>query len=73
MDYSDSFDDVFKAYTTRYDLVKVKVTNMGSTFDLTYNVMLKDASKEKEFIDTLRERNGNLPIMCSKIVGTDTF
>ena len=35
-------------------------------FRLTYNVTLKDATKEKEMIDRIRERNGNLEIMVSK-------
>ena len=39
---------------------------MGSMFRLTYNVTLKDATKEKQMIDRIRERNGNLEIMVSK-------
>ena len=39
---------------------------MGSMFKLTYDATLRDASKEKEFIDKLRERNGNLEIMISR-------
>ena len=39
---------------------------MGSMFRLTYNVTLRDATKEKEMIDRIRERNGNLEIMVSK-------
>ena len=42
------------------------LTNMGSMFRLTYNVTLKDATKEKQMIDRIRERNGNLEIMVSK-------
>ncbi len=40
--------------------------SMGSMFRLTYNVTLRDAAKEKEMIDRIRERNGNLEIMVSK-------
>lgn len=65
LDYTTVFEDLFKEYTTRYQLVKVKTTNMGSMFRLTYNLTLRDATKEKEFIDRLRERNGNLEIMVS--------
>ena len=36
-------------------------------FRLTYNITLRDPSKEKEMIDRLRERNGNLEIMVSKL------
>ena len=66
LDYSGVFDDIFEQYTKRNELVKVKTTNMGSMFRLTYNVTLRDASNEKEMIDRIRERNGNLEIMVSK-------
>lgn len=66
LDYTGVFDDVFERYTTSFDLVRVKSTNMGSMFKLTYNVMLRDAVKEKEMIDKLRCRNGNLEITVSK-------
>ena len=66
LDYTGAFDDIFKQYTKKNELVKVKTTNMGSMFRLTYNVTLRDAKKEKEMIDRLRERNGNLEIMVSK-------
>ena len=66
LDYTGVFDDIFYEYTKKTELVKVKTTNMGSMFRLTYNVTLKDATKEKEMIDRIRERNGNLEIMVSK-------
>ena len=66
LDYTGVFDELFKEYTTRYEIVKVKTTNMGSMFRLTYDVSLKDPAKEHEFIDRIRERNGNLEISVSK-------
>ena len=66
LDYTGAFDDIFTEYTKKNELVKVKTTNMGSMFRLTYNVTLRDATKEKEMIDRIRERNGNLEIMVSK-------
>ena len=66
LDYSGVFDDIFTEFTRSHDLVRVKTTNMGSMFRLTYNVTLRDATKEKEMIDRIRERNGNLEIMVSK-------
>lgn len=63
LDYTQVFDDLMAKYTEKNDLVKVKTTNMGSLFKLTYDVKLKDPAKEKEFIDELRCRNGNLEIM----------
>ena len=66
LDYTGVFDDIFDEYTKKSELVKVKTTNMGSMFRLTYNVMLSDATKEKEMIDRIRERNGNLEILVSR-------
>ena len=65
LDYSGVFDGVLGEYTKQYELVKVKTTNMGSMFKLTYNVILRDINKEKEMIDALRIRNGNLEITVS--------
>ena len=66
LDYTGVFDDIFAEYTASTELVRVKTTNMGSMFRLTYNLTLRDASKEKEMIDKLRCRNGNLEITVSK-------
>ena len=66
LDYSGAFDDIFDEYTKRNELIRIKTTNMGSMFRLTYNVTLRDATKEKEMIDRIRERNGNLEIIVSK-------
>ncbi len=66
LDYSEIFDDVFEEYTTQFDLIRVKTTNMGSLFKLTYNIALKDSKKEKEMLDKIRCRNGNLEITVSK-------
>lgn len=66
LDYSEVFTEVFAEYTKTCELVRVKTTNLGSLFRLTYNVTLRDATKEKEMIDKLRCRNGNLEITVSK-------
>ena len=66
LDYTGVFDDLFGEYTSSCELVRVKTTNMGSMFRLTYNITLKDTKCEKEFIDALRCRNGNLEITVSK-------
>ena len=67
LDYTDVFDDLFDAYTNKVSLVRVKTTNMGSLFELQYHIVLKDVTKEKEFIDEIRCRNGNLTVMCGRV------
>ena len=66
LDYSGVFDKILQKYTTECELVQVKTTNMGSLFRLTYNLTLRSRDQEKEMIDKLRCRNGNLEITVSK-------
>jgi len=39
---------------------------MGSLYKLTYQLTMADADKEKEMIDRIRCRNGNLEINISR-------
>ena len=64
LDYMGIFDDLFEKYTKGYQLTQVRTTNMGSLFELTYTINLKSEQEEKQFIDDIRCRNGNLKIVC---------
>lgn len=66
LDYEEIFENCLKEYTSYYELINVKTTNMGSLFRLTYDIKLKKLVKEKEFIDRLRIENGNLEININK-------
>ena len=66
LDYTGAFDDIFAEFTKKSELTRVKTTNMGSMFRLTYNVTLKDAAREKQMLDIIRARNGNLEIFISQ-------
>jgi len=66
LQYGEVFSDIFARYTTRHELVRVKTTNMGSLYRLTYDVRLKDPALEKEMIDAIRCHNGNLEISLSR-------
>lgn len=66
LDYTGVFDDLLQRYTNRCELSQVKTTNMGSLLRLTYQLTLRDPKLEKEFIDQLRCRNGNLEITISR-------
>ena len=65
LDYQNVFTDIFDKYLNSYSLEKTKTTNMGSLFELTYIVSLKDDVNEKEFIDKIRVKNGNLKIVLT--------
>lgn len=66
LDYTGVFEALFPEYAASWELVQVKTTNMGSLFRLTYHLTLRSANVEKELIDKLRCRNGNLEITVSK-------
>ena len=66
LDYDGLFDDLFEKYTTSHELVRVKTTNMGTLYELTYDINLRGGDVSKEFMDELRCRNGNLNIICGR-------
>ncbi|MBE6940253.1 MAG: DUF4956 domain-containing protein [Ruminococcaceae bacterium] len=66
LNYTEVFDDILQQYTSQWELVRVKTTNLGSMFRLTYQITLRDTGREKEMIDQLRCRNGNLEISVAR-------
>jgi len=68
LDYYELFDDLFEKYTTKHELVHVKTTSMGSLYQLTYKVTMKDIAEQKAMIDDIRCRNGNLDISMGRPV-----
>ncbi len=68
LDYEGLFDDLFRKYTRSAELQRVKTTSMGTLYELSYKVVLRDGHTVKAFLDELRERNGNLNIVCGKPV-----
>lgn len=65
LDYTNVFDEEFKKYTNKVELEQAKTTNMGSLFELSYKIKLKNNVNEKEFMDDIRVKNGNLKVMIS--------
>lgn len=64
LDYTDCFKDIFDEYLQNVKMLQAKTTNMGTLYDLRYEVTLKDQLKEKELLDKIRTRNGNLTVSC---------
>ena len=72
LDYTNMFDDIFNKFVKEYKLERVKMTNMGSLFELSYRITFKNDINEKEFIDEIRIRNGNLKVILShELDGTE--
>ena len=62
MEFEKAFSDALGKYTDRHDLIGCKTSNLGSIYELTYDVRLKDSLDIKEMIDELRVLNGNLSV-----------
>ena len=65
LDYADAFADIFHAYTTAAKITCMKTVNLGALYELRYEVTLRDPAKEKEMLDQIRVRNGNLTVQSS--------
>lgn len=64
LDYTDCFKDIFDEYLASVSMIQAKTTNMGTMYDLKYEIVLRDNLKEKELLDKIRTRNGNLTVSC---------
>jgi hypothetical protein len=62
LEYNGAFDDIFNRYLKKHESAGVKTTAMGSMFRLSYKITMKNPDEEKQFIDELRTKNGNLEI-----------
>ena len=67
LDYTGIFDDLFSEYLAYESLERVKTVNLGSMYELTYRIRLKEPREEKRFIDEVRCRNGNLTVICCRV------
>ena len=65
LNYQGAFDEILKKYTKKYTLTRIKTTDLGSLFELNYNVIMLHDEDEQEFINELRCRNGNLNIILA--------
>lgn len=74
LDYTSVFDEIFAKYTTRHEETSVKTANLGTMYQISYDIMLRDPKEEKKMIDELRVRNGNLPVISGTSVSqTDSM
>ncbi|MCI3921173.1 DUF4956 domain-containing protein [Paenibacillus sp. TRM 82003] len=60
--YEEAFAEVFRQFDVAYELKKVRTTELGSLYELVYTITMDYRTKQKEFLDAIRCRNGNLDI-----------
>lgn len=67
LDYTAIFDDIFEKYLKKANRERVRTTNMGTMFEVSYVIVMKDIKEEKQFIDEIRCRNGNLTVSIGRV------
>ena len=70
LDYDGLFDDLLDEYFSACELIRVRTVEMGTSYQLVYHGMLRDASAGKRLLDAVRERNGNLPVSLARPADT---
>ncbi len=71
LNYDDVFDGILKLYCDSYELTRIKTSNMGTLFELSYNVMLRKGVKTKELLDSIRSKNANLNVSINMTDDSD--
>ena len=66
LNFKDAFTDLFDEYLDKYTISSIRTTNMGTLYQITYDVIPKEGIDEKASIDALRVKNGNLNIILGK-------
>lgn len=67
LNFQGLFDDILNQYTDSWSMKRVKTKDFGTLFEVVYSINLKESVNQKEFIDELRCRNGNLNIALTSI------
>ncbi|MCK0470298.1 DUF4956 domain-containing protein [Halalkalibacter sp. APA_J-10(15)] len=62
LQYEGVFDDIFEQFTDENQLKRVQTTNLGTMIELEYDIIVKTGLKDKDLMDSIRERNANLKI-----------
>ena len=65
LNFDNLFDDILTDSCKVYNLKSIKSTEFGTMFELNYVITLKNGINQHEFIDKIRERNGNLNVTLS--------
>lgn len=65
LNFKGVFDEVIGEFADTFKLSKIKTADMGSVFELTYNISMADNKDAKELMDAVRCKNGNLTVQLT--------
>lgn len=67
LNFKGAFDDILNKYTRKWYLRRIRTTDFGELFEISYRVDFKKEADQKEFVDAIRCRNGNLTVALTLI------
>ena len=67
LDYEGLFDDLLDTFFASHELVRVRTVEMGTAYQLVFRGILRDVKEVKPFLDSVRTRNGNLPVAMARV------
>lgn len=70
IDFEDLFDKIFVKYTSSADLIGIDAVRSGTVTELVYSVILKKKINKHEFIESIKNVNGNQKVFL--ITGYNT-
>lgn len=73
LNFKGIFDEILDEFSPEYNLTKVKTADMGSVFELSYDLVLPNDADTKTFIDKIRCKNGNLTVMLALAATKNEF
>lgn len=66
LDFDTLFDAALTQFTSEWTLMRVRTTNLGSLYELTYRILPRPGISTRAFLDDLRILNGNLNITLGR-------
>ncbi|SNS62773.1 protein of unknown function [Anaerovirgula multivorans] len=62
LNFEGLFDDILEEHLEEYSLMSIRTTSLGTMFELVYSIRSKGINEEKNLMDEIRSRNGNLNV-----------
>ena len=72
LNFAEAFQDIFARYTKQSKLTEIRTVNLGALYELHYEVTLNNLDQEKELMDQIRTRNGNLTVRSTLMAPVST-
>ena len=67
LNYEGLFDEILDRHVHSWKIETVKTKDFGALFELTYRLNVNEELKQKDLIDELRCKNGNLSISLTSV------